>query len=117
MQWTRRAWSLAALKVGIKIAMKTAIIAITTNNSIKVKALVFVTVTLSSLKILRKIRTETKNALDYYIKHNAIFFFSKTWLYLISKGFVRIALQRKLEVLKFIFRTGGPIEREIHGLM
>jgi len=35
-QWTRRPWSLAALKAGMRIAIKMAIIAITTNSSISV---------------------------------------------------------------------------------
>jgi hypothetical protein len=42
MQCIRLAWSLARFNAGIKIAINTAMIAITTNNSINVKALVFI---------------------------------------------------------------------------
>jgi spore coat protein CotF len=42
MQWIRLAWSLARFKAGIKIAINTAMMAITTNSSISVKALVFI---------------------------------------------------------------------------
>jgi hypothetical protein len=41
-QCRRLAWSLAALKEGIKIAINTAMIAITTKSSINVKAFVFI---------------------------------------------------------------------------
>jgi len=42
MQWIRLAWSLAMFKEGNRIAISTAMIAITTNSSISVKALVFI---------------------------------------------------------------------------
>jgi hypothetical protein len=38
------AWSLASFKEGIKIAIRIAIIAITTNNSISVKPFVFIAI-------------------------------------------------------------------------
>jgi len=42
MQWIRLAWSLAMFKAGIRIAISTAMMAITTNSSINVKPAFFI---------------------------------------------------------------------------